>query len=134
MKILGIDYGSKRIGIAVAEQGIAFPRKILHNTDQVVFEIEEIIKKESATQIVMGDTRSFGGHQNTVSPEAERFANRLSTVTGIHVDLVWEAGSTIEAGRYATNENQHNDAASAAIILQRYIDMHMPVDSSNESV
>ena len=49
MKILGIDYGTKRIGIAISDEGskLAFPREIILNATDTLLEIGEIIKKEN---------------------------------------------------------------------------------------
>ena len=134
MTLLGIDYGHKRIGIAVAERDIAFPRKVLSNSNTIFGDIQEIITLEKIETIIMGDTRSFGGHSNTISHEAESFAERLRETSSLPVILTWEAGSTLEAGRYATPDNQHNDSAAAAIILQRYIDMHSDVPATLDAV
>ncbi|MDB5187840.1 MAG: Holliday junction resolvase RuvX [Candidatus Kaiserbacteria bacterium] len=133
MILLGLDYGARRIGVAVAPEGIAFPRKILSNTNLVMGEILNIIKDEQITHIIMGDTRAGNGLKNTISTEAELFADQLRERAKLPVELVWEVGSTVEAGRYATDENQHNDAAAAAIILQRYIDMHRRGGASEDS-
>jgi putative Holliday junction resolvase len=128
MILLGLDYGARRIGTAIAPAGIAFPRKILSNTNSIMNEILQIIQEEHVTHIVMGDTLAGNGLKNTISAEAEQFAAQLREKTQLPVELVWEVGSTVEAGRYATDGNQHNDAAAAAIILQRYIDMHPHAD------
>jgi len=133
MKYLGIDYGIRRVGVAIsnAEGTIAFPRGIILNDEKLVSNLAEIIKEEKIEMIVVGDTRSHGGGENPVTAAAETFAARLAAETQTPVERVFEAWSSIEASRYAPEKEQHNDAAAAAIILQRYVDMHASGGSGN---
>lgn len=124
MILFGIDYGGKRIGLAVAREGIAFPRGVVENSRQILHDIILLIKEEQADLVIVGDTLSFGNHRNSVSDQLDAFVEELRRRVGVPVVLGWEAGSTVEAGRYAPDDEQHNDAAAAAVILQRYIDMH----------
>ncbi|OGG77746.1 hypothetical protein A3B35_01140 [Candidatus Kaiserbacteria bacterium RIFCSPLOWO2_01_FULL_54_24] len=128
MRYLGIDYGAKRIGLAISSENIAFPRGVIPNNASLFATLADIIKKERISAIVVGDTRSFGGLENPITKEAEDFVERLTAETGLHVVSAGEAGSSIEASRYAPNEQKHDDAA-AAFILQRYLDMQ---DTSNK--
>jgi putative Holliday junction resolvase len=123
MKVLGIDYGAKRIGLAVSDQsgGFAFPLEVIP-TDGALSYIEALTKKDSIAEIAMGDTRSYGDVANPVTSEAERFADALRKATGLAVALVFEAGSSREASRFAPERKQHDDASAAAVILQRYLD------------
>lgn len=126
MKYLGIDYGSKYLGIAVsnAEGTIAFPRSTLFNDGSLSANLKEVVSKEKIERIVVGDTRSHGGAANPVTNEAEIFMKTLAQETGVEVIPVFEVFSSIEASRYAPGDRQHDDSAAAAIILQRYLDMH----------
>jgi len=131
MRYLGIDYGAKRIGLAISSENIAFPRCVVPNDANLFSILADIIKKERISAIVVGDTRSFGGLENPVTKEAEDFVGRLKAETGLRVVSVGEAGSSVEAGRHAPSEQKHDDAA-AAFILQRYLDMSAPkVDSDH---
>lgn len=126
MKYLGIDYGEKRVGTAVSDGAgtIAFPRTTLKNDAVLTEQIIDLIEREEIKAIVVGDTRAFSGLENTVTADAETFMQHLRDETNLPVVAAWEAGSSIEASRYAPEENGHDDAAAAAIILQRYLDMH----------
>ncbi len=124
MRYLGIDYGARRIGLAVSSEGIAFPRGIVENDANLFTALRELITKEKVTGIVVGDTRSFGGHENPVTKDAELFIKKLRKEAGLSVTSAWEAGSSVEASRYAPEGRPHDDSAAAAIILQRYLDMH----------
>ncbi len=126
MKYLGIDFGAKRVGVAVSDYAgaIAFPRVVLRNDDTVLAHLLDLITKEGIEKIVIGDTLSHGGAENPVTAEAEKFAERLKAETHLPVVSMWEMWSSIEASRYDPAKSSHYDAAAAAIILQRYLDIH----------
>ncbi len=131
MRYLGIDYGAKRIGLAISSEGIAFPRGVAANDGNLFAALADIIAKERVSAVVVGDTRSFGGFENSITKETEAFIERLKKETGLSVVAAWEAGSSIEAGQHAPGEQKHDDAA-AAFILQRYLDMSVSkVDSDH---
>ncbi len=124
-KYLGIDYGAKRIGIAVSntEGTIAFPRETIPNDAQLSALLKRLVADEKIESIVVGDTRSFSNLENPVTKEAENFVARLKNESALPVQSAWEAGSSVEASRYAPEDSGHSDGAAAAIILQRFIDM-----------
>ena len=123
MKFLGIDYGSKRIGLAVSDPMamIAFPRDTIQNDGKALESIADIITAEHIDTVVIGDTRSHGGRDNPITEEAESFAISLIQ-KGFKVEKIWEMWSSVGASRYAPEGKEHDDAAAAAIILQRYLD------------
>ncbi|MBI5003835.1 pre-16S rRNA-processing nuclease YqgF [Candidatus Kaiserbacteria bacterium] len=125
MKYLGIDYGARNIGIAIsdAEGMLAFPHRIVPNDKKALAYIVDLITKEQIGRIIMGNTRADNGATNTVTPEAERFADTLSRKTDLPVDLASESWSSYEAARYAPGDT-HDDSVAAAVILQRFIDMN----------
>ena len=124
MKFLGIDYGGKRIGLAVSDKTgtIAFPRETLANMRGVIGSIQKIIQEEKIGFVVVGDTQSYGGIPNPITFKVKDFVEDLKKVLDVPIASSWEAGSTMEANRYDP-EGAHNDAAAAAIILQRYLDI-----------
>ncbi|MBI5457577.1 Holliday junction resolvase RuvX [Candidatus Kaiserbacteria bacterium] len=126
MKYLGIDYGTKRVGVAVSDAAgtIAFPRATLPNDDKLLSHLEKLVKNEKIGSIVVGDTRSHGGKDNPVTAEAEAFVAALEGAIAVPIERVWEMWSSIEASRYAPEGKGHDDAAAAAVILQRFLDMH----------
>ncbi|HEY4487690.1 MAG TPA: RuvX/YqgF family protein [Candidatus Paceibacterota bacterium] len=125
MKYLGIDFGMKRVGVAVSndEATIAFPRVTLKNEETLVPQIVEIIEKEKIGAIVIGDTRALSGAPNPiVSLSVDLFIEELKDAIQIPIHTAFEAWSSIEASRYAPKGKEHDDAAAAAIILQRFLD------------
>jgi putative Holliday junction resolvase len=125
MKYLGIDYGGRRVGIAVSDAAgaIAFPRKTLPNDAALLDQLQAVIREEKIESIVMGDTKSHGGADNPVSAQADEFAALLANETGLPLERSWEVWSSIEAGKSAIKGHEHDDASAAAFILQRFLDM-----------
>jgi len=125
MKYLGIDYGAKRVGVAVSDRDatIAFPRAVFPNDAKLLSGLTKIVQEERIESVVVGDTRSHGGGGNPVTAEAEVFIETLKSETKLPVESVPEVWSSIEANRYAPKGEEHNDAAAAAFILQRFLDM-----------
>jgi putative Holliday junction resolvase len=122
MKYLGLDYGSKRIGTALsnAEGTIAFPRETLKNDAHTTSAILDLISREHVEAVVMGDTRALSGAANRITEEMEAFAKQVHEKSGLPVHFAREAGSSIAVSAHTRG---HDDAAAAAFILQRYIDM-----------
>ncbi len=125
MKHLCIDYGAKRVGIAVSDEGgtIAFPREIVANDSSLLGHLSSLVEGQSIGLIVVGDTLSHGGAHNAVSEAAAVFSDDLTKKTGIPVTRSWEVWSSREVGRFAPKGHEHDDAAAAAFILQRFLDM-----------
>ncbi len=138
MKVIGIDYGTKRIGVAVSddEGAIAFPRVVLPHRDAVA-EIVRIAEEEGAEKIVVGESLNAAGEDNELMVEITPFARRLEDMAGIPVYLEPEQFTSMHAAQ-AGNPTSHRgalsrtrekrstdrgvDAAAAALILQRYLD------------
>jgi len=125
VKYLGIDYGAKRVGIAVSneEGSIAFPRATI-SSDKALEVIQDVIREEKVESIVVGDTRSHGDRENPITKEAEQFMGELAQETGLPVSRAFEVFSSIEASRHAPKGKEHDDSAAAALILQRFLDMN----------
>ena len=125
MKYLGIDFGTKRVGIAASddEGTLAFPRTILPNDEKLVPAILKMIEQEQIGAVVVGDTRAASGQANIASLSADLFIEELKEATPLPIHRGFEAWSSVEASRYAPPHQRRDDAASAAIILQRFLDM-----------
>ena len=124
MRYLGIDYGIKRIGLAISDEGgtIAFPRAILDNTRKVIETLKSDIADNDIRCIVVGDALSYSGLRNSVTDDVDDFIELLKKETGLPIERAFEAGSSIEASRYAPEGEEHNDSVAAAISLQRFLD------------
>lgn len=124
-RILGIDFGERRIGIAIStpEGGLAVPLSILDATDDEADAqaITEIAIAEGANRLIIGHPVSMDG---SIGPQASRvagFARRLEETSSLPVELCDERLSTAQARRAAKRGKPVDDIA-ASIILQSYLD------------
>lgn len=122
MRYLGIDFGTKRVGIAISDDdgSFAFPREIVSSTE--IFEhLIEIVKKENISGIVIGESLASNGEENNVVKIAKSFAKKLESKISIPIYFEREDFSSVEAHRYQTKKGNRDDSA-AAVILQRFLD------------
>jgi len=122
MRLLGIDYGAKRIGIAISDEGgkLAFPREILPNDKNIFKSLGKVIEEENIGEIVIGESSDFAGKPNPIAKQIETFSRELKKRFKLPVYKEKEFLTTIEARRYG--ESNKVDASAAALILQRYLD------------
>ena len=123
MKYLGIDYGAKRVGLAVSEPGekFAFPFKVLEVSKELVSEIAKICNDEKIEGIVVGESKDFSQNENEVMVEIKPFVEKLRVKTGLPVHMHPEFLTSIEAERLQGHNEMH-DASAAALILKSYLD------------
>jgi putative Holliday junction resolvase len=122
MKYLGIDYGTKRVGIAISDENgeFAFPKMIV-GADEAVKKIGELVESEQIGGIVIGKSVASNGMENEVALGAEAFRAKISLHINVPVYFQQEGYSSMEAHRYQTTAGSRDDSA-AAIILQRFLD------------
>ncbi len=140
MKFLGVDYGTKRIGIAISDENnkLAFPKEIVLNDKDAFKKIGEIIRKENVSEIVIGESVDFRGSLNVLSGRIEVFILELKEKFGLPVNKQKEFLTSVEARKQGGQKKDFNqsqshsklkqiksgrvDASAAALILQRYLD------------
>lgn len=135
MKYLGIDYGSKRIGVAVSDESatLAFPLGVVAAGSGALQEVLDIIKENGVKIAVMGESLSFKQEKNPIMKEAEAFAEKLQAAQVAVVfepEFLTSAQATREEGKshrprqreQAKGESDKLDASAAALILQSYLD------------
>ena len=127
MRYMGIDYGSKRIGIAVSddEGRMAFPSGIIANAGKIIIkEIIGRIKKENIGVVIIGLPLGLDGQETAQTRTTKLFISALAEA--IHVPI--ETENEMFTSRMAEESGMRNgyvDASSAALILQSYLDrMH----------
>jgi putative Holliday junction resolvase len=122
MKHLGIDFGEKRVGIAISdEEGkIAFPKAVLVNNKELLRNIIDFCMQNSVELVVMGESRDYHGKINDIMWKVDLFRQQLEAL-GIKVIFEPEFLTSVQASRI-TGENDMIDASAAAIILQSYLD------------
>ena len=122
MKLLGIDYGKKRVGVALSDsEGLmAFPHVVLKNDEQFFADLCAILKSEEVDEIVIGESKAPDGSHNEIHAAVTELITDLTLETGLPVHLEPEQYSTQEAIRFQ-GRTEKTDAAAAAIILNSFI-------------
>lgn len=144
MRHLGIDYGTKRIGIAISdEEGrMAFPHCLLKNDKKINEEIRKIIEKENIKKIIIGESKNYEGKPNEIMEEINIFRGNIKNFFEGEVIFEPEFMTSVQAekGLGERREDRRNpkksksnfkkvtqtksvDVSSAVIILQSYLDM-----------
>lgn len=138
-KVLAIDHGVVRIGIALSDdtQTIAFGREAIKNDDKAVGKIKQLAVDESISAIVLGYPLNLSGEKTEQTREVEKFEQKLKTafstagITGIQFIRYDErftskmaADSMLESGmkKKKRQDKANIDIISAALILQGYLD------------
>jgi len=123
MRYLGIDYGNKRVGVAVSDEGgkVAFPYAILQNGKGLVGEIKTICAHEYVEKLVIGESLDYKGNPNLIMKEIRSFILELKKVISIPILNEREFLSTQQA-RFFQGKKKRVDDSAAAIILQSYLD------------
>jgi putative Holliday junction resolvase len=133
MKYLGVDYGTKRIGVAVSDDTglLAFPLGVVAAGQGALDEVASIARENSVQKIVMGESRDNKGEANEVMEDIEQFKKDIAELTGLPVEYEREYfTSTYAARQFAPQEKSRKknpahdnlDASAAALILQSYLD------------
>jgi putative Holliday junction resolvase len=134
MKYIGIDYGTKRVGLATSDdQGkMAFPFRVLLNSRSLAAHIAKICRDEKVDTIVMGESLNFQNTHNPIMKDIEGFVSQLKTTTNLPVIYMNEVLSSREA-MHIQGDNDQNDASAAAIVLQSYLDkINPPLPTDDE--
>jgi putative Holliday junction resolvase len=132
-RILAIDYGRKRIGLAISDelQLTAQPLLVMTraNRRDDLRRLRDICGKQGVARILVGHPLHITGEAGEMADEAARFAARLRKQLGIEVDLVderltsWEAGQIMAAaGSSRQRKDSSLDDVAAAIFLREYLE------------
>jgi putative Holliday junction resolvase len=148
-RILALDYGRARIGLAIAdaETALAQPLGTLDriNRNEDMRRLRELVREHGVQQIVVGLPLRLDGTRGDMAEEAARFGQRVHKQIGVPVEMVderltsWEAerlleehqGRTMHAAtskkRKKDNGKPGVDALAAALILKEYLDRRQTV-------
>lgn len=123
MKYLGLDYGSKYIGVARSDEGgtIAFPGTSIPNDEKSFEKIVYEIQKEGVEAVVIGSSYDQDGVANDIMEAITTFKEELELLLGMPVYFEKEAFTSVHA-RQASGKEGRVDSHAAALILQRYMD------------
>lgn len=134
--ILALDYGEKRVGVAIAHIIARLPRPLttLPNVETLLDDIRKLVEQEHAGLVVVGLPRGMDGGYTAQTTAAETFAKQLQAALDVPVELADETLTSIDAegsfagGAYTKGEI---DARAAAIILERYLAEHPRTEANS---
>ncbi|HYG64462.1 MAG TPA: Holliday junction resolvase RuvX [Thermoanaerobaculia bacterium] len=132
-RALGIDFGEKRIGLAISdpEGRLAVPLTTLERRKDraAVAQIAEIARREGVGRLVLGEPVGLDGRRGEAAERVRRFGEKLAAAAGLPLEMVNEALTTVEAaerlreaGVDPRREPERLDAIAAQILLQEALD------------
>jgi putative Holliday junction resolvase len=133
MRILAVDHGEKRIGLALSDPTatIASPLKVIEHVSRAIdaAQVADLAAQNNVTLIVIGQSFDEEGSPNPAGRRAGRFADELKNQTNLPIELWDESFSTqdarsarIELGVSRKKRAGHQDVFAAVVILQSYLE------------
>ncbi|MEO8638140.1 MAG: Holliday junction resolvase RuvX [Candidatus Taylorbacteria bacterium] len=140
MRYMGIDYGSKRVGIALSDEGLQFalPKVVLPNDYKLIERVKRLCDESAVSLIVLGESKNYKGEDNAIMESITAFMKEVKGMTGLQVVLEPEFMTSAEAGRTEfrrpdssegdrltrgkKEKNDMLDASAAALILKSYLE------------
>ena len=132
MKIMGIDYGDARTGVAISDLlcSIVGSTAVVpsRNTEKAIADIVKLAKDNMVGEIVVGLPRNMDGSEGPRAQLCREFAAKLEEATGLKVTMWDERRTTVEAHNILSQHNYHGqkrkntvDAVAASLILEGYL-------------
>ncbi len=133
MRILAVDHGEKRIGLALSDPTatIASPLKVIKHVSRLIdaAQVAELVAQNEAGLIVVGQSYDEDGNPNLAGRRAGRFADELRNQTNIPI-VMWDESNSTQIARAARFElgvsrkkrAGHQDEFAAVVILQSYLE------------
>ncbi|MEO6728700.1 MAG: Holliday junction resolvase RuvX [Candidatus Dojkabacteria bacterium] len=129
MKILSIDYGTKRVGLAISDETLTFAHRIAHienfkDENELLIKLAKIIEFEQVDEVIIGLPLGVDEKDTEMSKKIQMFIQTLKTVIKSSVKTVNETYTTRQAySNLGRNRGKKSiDSESARILLQEYLD------------
>lgn len=131
MRVLGLDSGGRRIGVAMSDAGemLASPLLVIekNSDEEAVTAIVGIVKEHGVGRIIVGMPRHLNGTMGTEAAKVQAFIDYLASKTDVPIETRDEWLSTVAANRLlrdagAKPSHRRVDAMAAAFVLQGYLD------------
>lgn len=132
MRLLGIDPGSRRCGIAISDsaQTMAFPREALANDEHLLHRLAVLIEEERVGGVIVGRPVALSGNETASTEAADGLYEALLTYFAEMPVEQWDERLTTRqaqrslsgAGIKARDHRERIDSAAAVILLQNYLD------------
>lgn len=132
MRVMAIDYGDARTGIAISDLlcSLVGSTTVIHsrNSEKTVAEIQRLIRENGVTEIVLGLPKNMDGTEGVRAELCREFGRTLEEATGLPVKMWDERRTTVEAHNILSQHNYHGkkrkntvDAVAASLILEGYL-------------
>ena len=132
MKVMGIDYGDARTGVAISDLlcSIVGQTTVLtsRNTEKLLDKLMVLVKENQVGEIVVGLPKNMDGSEGPRAELCRAFADRLQEKSGLPVHMWEERRTTVEAHNILSEHNYHGkkrkntvDAVAASLILEGYL-------------
>ena len=132
MRVLAVDYGDARTGIAVSDLlcSIVGSTTVIHsrNQEKTIEQIKAIVKEKEVTEIVVGLPRNMDGSEGPRAQLCREFAQKLEQELALPLTMWDERRTTVEAHQILSDHNYHGkkrkntvDAVAASLILEGYL-------------
>ena len=132
MKIMGVDYGDARTGIAISDLMCSIVGSTCvvpsRNKEKAMADIVKLCKDNMVGEIVVGLPKNMDGSEGPRAELCRQFASELEVATGLPVKLWDERRTTVEAHNILSQHNYHGkkrkntvDAVAASLILEGYL-------------
>ena len=132
MKIMGIDYGDARTGVAISDLlcSLVGTTAVVpsRNREKAVADILHMVQENGVGEIVVGLPKNMDGTEGTRAQLCREFADTLKEATGLPVTMWDERRTTVEAHNILSQHNYHGkkrkqtvDAVAASLILEGYL-------------
>ena len=132
MRIMGIDYGDARTGVAISDLlcTIVGSSTVVksRNTEKAIADIVRLVEENQVGEIVVGLPRNMDGTEGPRAELCREFARRLEEATGKKIIMWDERRTTVEAHNILSVHNYHGqkrkdtvDAVAASLILEGYL-------------
>jgi putative Holliday junction resolvase len=144
-RILGVDFGTKRVGLAISDRDrkIASPLQILHrqSADQDGRLFRELVAEERITQLIVGLPVRTTGNEDQKAREARAYGAWLHELTGLPI-IFWDERFTtadaeqllLDAGLTKKRRQERLDMVAAQLMLQTYLDAGCPGELKIEAL
>lgn len=122
MKVIGIDYGEKRIGLAISDESQTFARELSILSPKEFWQlIQQIITENEITQIVLGWPLNMSGEETEKTREVASF--KLQVESEIHLPVaIIDERLTSQMAEHLPGGKKNIDSLAAQILLQNYLD------------
>lgn len=122
MKILGIDYGSKRIGLAISDESHTLARELeIYSPNDFWEKISDLVAEHEVEKIIIGLPLNMSGEATDSTRRVQQFCDKIEEQLNIPTEYIDERLSSVMAGNLPGGK-KNIDSLAAQIILQNYLD------------